>query len=134
MTVLRNHKWYGRGKPAAEASEGDDRATAEEMAAEAGVSITTIERAKRQIRIEQGEAPRNHELRSRGNLRKQAIVNELWREQSGRCIHCGDLLMPFDFEVDHIHPFARGGGDEPDNLQLLCSLCNRRKANQEPRL
>ena len=33
-------------------------------------------------------------------------------------------------EVDHILPKSRGGTDHPDNLQLLCSGCNRSKGNK----
>jgi 5-methylcytosine-specific restriction endonuclease McrA len=30
-------------------------------------------------------------------------------------------------ELDHIHPERLGGGDGPENIQLLCRPCNRRK-------
>lgn len=30
-------------------------------------------------------------------------------------------------EIDHIHPRALGGGDEEDNLQVLCTSCNTSK-------
>lgn len=33
-------------------------------------------------------------------------------------------------EIDHKYPFSRGGGDEIDNLQLLCTPCNMRKGIQ----
>jgi 5-methylcytosine-specific restriction endonuclease McrA len=32
-------------------------------------------------------------------------------------------------EVDHIHPYSRGGETELDNLQTSCRQCNRGKAN-----
>ena len=35
------------------------------------------------------------------------------------------------FEVDHVVPRARGGTDHLDNLQLLCSHCNRLKGDRE---
>ena len=34
------------------------------------------------------------------------------------------------FEVDHILPKAKGGGDYFENYQLLCSSCNRIKGNR----
>ena len=35
-----------------------------------------------------------------------------------------------DFEVDHIVPKSRGGGDYYENYQLLCSNCNRVKGDR----
>ena len=32
-----------------------------------------------------------------------------------------------DFDLDHITPRAKGGLDADENLQLLCSSCNRIK-------
>ena len=49
----------------------------------------------------------------------------LFGQQEGLCNGCkGDF--PFKlFEVDHRVPRSRGGTDHLDNLQLLCSSCNR---------
>jgi hypothetical protein len=41
------------------------------------------------------------------------------------CRYCGDLNGPF--EVDHIHPVARGGTNDPENLCVACETCNRSK-------
>lgn len=40
------------------------------------------------------------------------------------CVECAST---FDLTVDHIHPQARGGVDDPANLRTLCRPCNSRK-------
>ena len=41
----------------------------------------------------------------------------------------GDYLL---LEIDHITPVASGGrGDDPDNLQVLCWRCNRKKSGSK---
>ena len=54
----------------------------------------------------------------------------LFGQQEGMCNGCkGDF--PFKlFEVDHRVPRSRGGTDHLDNLQLLCSSCNRIKGDR----
>jgi len=56
--------------------------------------------------------------------------HRLYGEQEGICAGC-DTHFPFRvMEVDHILPRSRGGTDHPDNLQLLCSSCNRSKGGK----
>ena len=54
----------------------------------------------------------------------------LFGRQEGRCNGC-KTEFPFRlFEVDHVVPRSRGGSDHLDNLQLLCSHCNRTKGDK----
>ncbi|NIZ40360.1 DNA methyltransferase [Entomospira entomophila] len=57
----------------------------------------------------------------------KSIKERLFHEQKGRCNACDVEMRIVDFEVDHIIPKARGGGDYYENYQLLCSSCNRIK-------
>ncbi|MDE0309156.1 MAG: DNA methyltransferase [Acidiferrobacterales bacterium] len=56
--------------------------------------------------------------------------HRLYGEQEGVCTGC-ETHFPFRvMDVDHILPKSRGGTDHPDNLQLLCSGCNRSKGGK----
>ena len=56
--------------------------------------------------------------------------HRLYGEQEGVCAGC-DVHFPFRvMDVDHMLPKSRGGTDHPDNLQLLCSGCNRSKGGR----
>jgi 5-methylcytosine-specific restriction endonuclease McrA len=56
--------------------------------------------------------------------------HDYWRlfhiEQEGRCALCGEKSARL-LTVDHIVPIARGGTNDPENIQLLCFICNSRK-------
>lgn len=46
-----------------------------------------------------------------------------------QCVHCQETQ---NLELDHIIPISRGGSGVPENLQVLCRSCNRRKRNKKP--
>ena len=53
-----------------------------------------------------------------------------WEEQGHVCPECH---REFDYEFmegDHIIPWSKGGRTTPDNCQMLCRDCNRRKAGK----
>lgn len=51
----------------------------------------------------------------------------IFRGDRFRCRICGASGVPL--EVDHIVPVSRGGSNARDNLQTLCSPCNRGKGD-----
>ncbi len=56
--------------------------------------------------------------------------HRLYGIQEGVCVGCATHFPFRVMEVDHILPRSRGGTDHPDNLQLLCSGCNRSKGGR----
>lgn len=55
---------------------------------------------------------------------------KLYGEQDGYCNGCQEHFKPHHLEVDHIIAKVVGGTDHKENLQLLCSNCNRVKGQR----
>jgi ATP adenylyltransferase len=53
------------------------------------------------------------------------------KESDGKCALCGATKRMRPLEVDHIIPRSKGGKTEYDNLQVLCTKCNRTKNNKD---
>lgn len=73
-------------------------------------------------------------LNAEGSHTKQDI-EKLFTLQKGKCASCTIKLIKSGknvFHVDHIMPLTKGGGDGPDNLQLLCPGCNIKKNAKDP--
>ncbi len=74
------------------------------------------------------EPPKRTDLGDLPNYRTHR--HRLYGEQEGVCAGC-DTHFPFRvMDVDHMLPRVKGGTDHPDNLQLLCSGCNRSKGGR----
>jgi hypothetical protein len=53
-----------------------------------------------------------------------------YEKQKGICPECNEHFEINDMEGDHITPWSEGGKTQPDNLQMLCKNCNRRKGKR----
>lgn len=53
------------------------------------------------------------------------------KEAKGRCALCGATKNETPLDVDHIIPRSKGGKTVYENLQVLCSKCNRSKGNKD---
>lgn len=72
---------------------------------------------------------RNKKMTRKPTIRRKAIPKAVRRyllEKSGSaCANCGNVCC--SPHIDHKLPIALGGGDEIDNLQVLCASCNLHK-------
>ena len=58
------------------------------------------------------------------------LKERLYKEQRKACNGCETEMDIQHFEVDHIIPQSKGGGNYYENYQLLCGNCNRIKGNR----
>lgn len=80
--------------------------------------------------IHRTDIPQREDL---GNLlpyNSPEIKKKLYGEQGGNCAGCNTHFEARNLEVDHIIARVKGGTDHIDNLQLLCSSCNRIKGDR----
>ena len=64
------------------------------------------------------------------DVNSKDVKQRLFEEQSGKCNGCSVEFEIWNFEVDHVVPRSKGGGDYYENFQLLCGSCNRIKGNR----
>jgi uncharacterized protein YbaR (Trm112 family) len=53
-----------------------------------------------------------------------------YEKQKGICHNCKKHFEIEEMEGDHITPWSEGGKTSPENLQMLCKECNRRKGKK----
>ena len=58
-------------------------------------------------------------------MKKRVAADQRWR-----CNVCGHTLLA-TYEIDHVIPAFRGGGNEKSNLQALCKTCHISKSAME---
>lgn len=88
------------------------------------LGIKEFDPARKQVRVYQKKqetaAPRSGKARP---AIPAEVCRQIWRRDSSRCTQCASVHA---LEIDHILPVALGGGNEPENLRLLCRNCNQR--------
>ena len=45
-------------------------------------------------------------------------------DENSKCNYCGTTEK---LTIDHIIPISKGGKNEKENVQILCSICNNKK-------
>jgi len=86
------------------------------------VPQTIHKRKEQQIQLQQAQT---YSLPPGRSISQETKIKVFARD-GGRCVQCGS---PYDLQYDHIIPFSLGGGNGPENIQILCGPCNRRKYN-----
>lgn len=60
----------------------------------------------------------------------KGLRHEVFKRDNYTCVECGAKKSDgATLHVDHIIPVSKGGSDELDNLQTLCSECNLNKSD-----
>jgi len=73
-----------------------------------------------------GERERALNIRAFSESQKRAA----YERQGGVCAGCGKRFGFEEMEGDHATPWREGGRTVPENLQMLCRACNRRKGGR----
>lgn len=69
-----------------------------------------------------------HQAYSRGRKSIPQIVKaKVFARCDFKCVYCSS---EDNLQIDHIIPITKGGGDEIENLQILCKTCNVKKSNK----
>ena len=89
--------------------------------ADQGLFESIIHRTDNPQRTDLGDIPRYNSSTNKTTL---------YGGQAGNCAGCGEHFRIQNLEVDHIIATAVGGTDHIENLQLLCSHCNRVKGDR----
>ena len=79
-----------------------------------------IDRAQQIVAM--GSQPRE-EVVVRGAI-PDDVKHLVWQRDGGRCRSCGSTV---ELQFDHVIPVSMGRASTPENLQVLCGPCNRRK-------
>ncbi len=95
-------------------------------------AVTTVPGERHRRKVSKGK---RHSVYVRDNWTCQKCGRQFTPSDFGRAPHETDHTgkrFPFSndvwLEIDHIHPLHHGGQADIDNLQALCTPCNRRKS------
>lgn len=69
-------------------------------------------------------------INSRNPTQKQKdFVLRRDKKTCQKCLKSKDIILDLKIDIDHIIPYDKGGETHIDNLQVLCTDCNKSKSN-----
>ena len=77
--------------------------------------------------IHRTDAPARTDVRPARRVSRGELKREIYGRQEGVCGGCLLFFPIRNMEMDHVVSRSRGGQDNPENFQLLCGACNRKK-------
>jgi 5-methylcytosine-specific restriction endonuclease McrA len=81
------------------------------------------------IKVELISTKKNNTKRKRTHV-PRGLRKEVFKRDGYKCVECGARRDDgATLHVDHKIPVSKGGTDELDNLQTLCSDCNLNKSD-----
>lgn len=87
--------------------------------------------AKNKEKINCSVRNRRARIRKNGGTHNAGDILRILESQKFKCASC-QCCVATSYQVDHIMPLALGGSNAPDNLQILCPTCNKRKSAKHP--
>lgn len=73
---------------------------------------------------------RDREEAARDHIREPSrhLADKVYDRDGQVCSYCGDTEGPF--QIDHIHPWSKGGKTKLSNLTVACRSCNASKRDR----
>ncbi|CAG4889450.1 HNH endonuclease [Paraburkholderia gardini] len=78
-----------------------------------------------------GDQPKTAPRRTKDGSERAKLRAKVLAKTSGACHHCGEVLGDV-WEIDHLHPRAKGGRHTFDNMVPSCVDCNQDKSDTLP--
>jgi hypothetical protein len=85
--------------------------------------VTQIEKIEKEKYSSNNRVAKEVSKRSRYISKKTKEI--IYQRAKGKCENCDSI---YALQIDHLKPYAKGGGNSESNLQLLCRNCNLRKS------
>ncbi len=92
--------------------------------------VSSVNRRCRKYIVKRGLSIWDYRLLDKDPV-PDSVYYRVMKESGGRCALCGASKKDYPFNVDHIRPRSRGGKNDYENLQVLCSKCNQAKSNKD---